>query len=82
VRVRKTKGNREVKWDETRNAQLQNWRGGLVMHGKLRWSQLDSRLTACRVLGHQRAEWCDAEQRDNFKKTIFFTCGGLDLYPR
>jgi len=58
------------------------WRDGLVLHGKPRLSQLSSRLTACRVLGHKRAECCDAEQRDNFQKTIFFTCGGLDLYPR
>jgi hypothetical protein len=58
------------------------WRDGLVLRGKPRLSQLSSRLTACRVLGHKRAECCDAEQRDNFQKTIFFTCGGLDLYPR
>jgi len=52
------------------------WRDGLVLHGKPRLSQLSSRLTACRVLGHKRAECCDAEQRENFKKAIFFTCGG------
>jgi len=58
------------------------WRDGLVMHGKPQWSQLFSRLTACRVPGHNRAECCDAEQRENFKKAIFVRCGGLDLYPR
>jgi len=58
------------------------WRDGLVLHGKPWLSQLSSRLTACRVLGHKRADCCDAEQRENFKKAIFFTCGGLDLYPR
>ena len=58
------------------------WRCGLLMHGKPQWSQLSSRLAACRVLGHKRAECCDAEQRENFKKAIFFTCGGSHLYPR